>query len=343
LLWQLTISSVANPQLSIRTDEDTVVAAAAADSGNLGGKFSLTPEAAVVASNSGGVTSAVPAVTTAAGGNNPNLGNNTAPSITSPAANPAHTSSSSSLQRLLAPFSTATFAGTPQTLSTILSGLSYTAPETAGTRLSNRQTALLFSLSLLREDGTKYSTAEVRTHNPLGTLPCVSAGLCQCLLGWTGAACDRIQGLSIVVTILSADMDSRVVWRSTGRPGPQVALNRGGHGTHTVITAAGAPLVDPSDPPSAGSIADATAIGRASSIAAAARLAVVDIGRTGSQYLTPPASLGEPLMGRPYHIAKARIFLAPWTCEATAVGCGGYGSSAWEVSFLFHHARWSLL
>ena len=45
------------------------------------------------------------------------------------------------------------------------------------------------------------------------------------------------------------------------------------------------------------------------------RLIFVDIGNSEHPHLTPPESLGDQLMLKPYQEGTARVFLNPWTCQ----------------------------
>jgi len=98
-------------------------------------------------------------------------------------------------------------------------------------------------------------------------------------------------------------------------------------------------------------------------LAGGAALAFVDIATSGNVYLTPPESLGDMLLKKPYTEANARIFLNPWTCEdfawwknqdkpfqpeqavassfplnQMANVCNRYGTDAWEIDeFVARH------
>ena len=340
-IWRLTISAVPNPDSVLIAGEVSAPSVAAAATNSESGFFLLASSSAAPGKSDSTARDSRTAVTTSPifvglSNNFSNSSNSSvsarAPASTSGSSAPSSATSSAAASgfELGVPFRTASLIGSPAGLQSILDRLSYTAPTTAGTSVSTRQTALVFSLTLLQPDGTQYSAAEVRTHNPAGTLPCKVPQLCACQPGWFGSACDSVPGLMVVATVMPNDPAERVVWRSTGRSGPQIALTLGGHGTHTAISVAGKPLLNATD----SLPTDMAALGKSASVSSGAHLAVVDIGMSGWPYLTPPATLGESLMGRAYDLAGARVFLAPWTCEATAGGCSGYGSSAWEVRYV---------
>ena len=221
----------------------------------------------------------------------------------------------------------------------LLPDLIYTPPAKAGTGLADRQVALEFSLTALQDNGLPYSEAKP---NPIGVqhrCPNPRQLSCGCSPGWSGPACDSPSspGPLLVVSLVPADPAARIVFfraasAATASGGPlQSALRatRGGHGTHVAGSAAGAALLDGRKGGNATEY---------NSLAAGAKLVIVDLLAGEGPYIHPPESLGSALMGKAHDEAGVRVFLIAWGCDdsdPSAGGggktCGAYPSGAWEI------------
>mmetsp|Transcript_59233 Transcript_59233/g.157296 ORF Transcript_59233/g.157296 Transcript_59233/m.157296 type:complete len:1464 (+) Transcript_59233:82-4473(+) len=246
-------------------------------------------------------------------------------------------------------FANVTFRGNLTTFASILTGLSFKAPfnDDFGTSLDNRQVLLRFRMQRLRDDGLPFSSREIRSRNAIGVLFCPTAGLgepgsgddlrlCTCRPGWTGSSCDIITpDLEVRITIEPKDTSKEYLWASTSAS--NASIHHKGHGTHTAVTAAGSALLDQNDPQAGVDSSGNAAGAKWDSLAASAKLVIVDIGMSGYPYLTPPESFGDELL-LPSYLAGARVFLMPWACQDASFGCDGYGASAWEVDdFVSRH------
>lgn len=198
--------------------------------------------------------------------------------------------------------------GNATVLPAALSGITFTAPATAGTTLRNRQSLLSLSLRMMDKDFSKYTVL-----NPYlpGSTFCGSE-TCTCKPGFRGVICDEMRPTNIFVTFSPLDPGLGVVppAKSAGRIG---SLGRGGHGTHLAGLVAGVGYL-----PTSASDANKQGLKRVAkynSIATNATLVFVDIGNSDHPYVTPPESIGDDLMLKPYQEARARVFLNPWTCQ----------------------------
>ena len=194
-----------------------------------------------------------------------------------------------------------------------LAGLIYRPAETAGTALDNRLVGISFELRILTPSGASYSQAAGRPSPYIAS--CKLAAVCQCYNGFKGAECDEMPNTKeIILTVQPFDPGRRVIPRSSPSPGRKGLINRGGHGTHITTSLAGVASTDFG----AGEASDPTLqeVKGYESISNGAQIAFMDIGTDASPYLTPPESLGDALLGRIYSEAGARVFVAPWNCDA---------------------------
>ena len=188
-------------------------------------------------------------------------------------------------------------------LALLLRDLRVAAPFDAGTSRSTRQFLLRIQLRVVAEDGNHFTRSRP---NPEGTTDCREG--CRCVGGFAGAACDVLgRPLDIWISVEPQASGRRVQPELRAAAGRRPTLNRDGHGTHVATS-----IVGRTDDRESGG---GSAVRRFDGMAREARLAFVDIGASGKAYLTPPESLGEPLMGRAYREAGARVMLHPWTCE----------------------------
>ena len=241
-------------------------------------------------------------------------------------------------------------------LAGFLEDLTYTADATSGTDMDNRQRMLRIQLQILQADMTPYPP---RNAGLGGYEPGFNSDLRTCRPGFAGAACDTISPpFEIRITVEPRDQGQRVVYSGVddeGKAGRKRVISRDGHGTHVATSILGSSLH-----PAMSKVAATT---KFDGLAGGAALAFVDIATSGNVYLTPPESLGDMLLKKPYTEANARIFLNPWTCEdfawwknqdkpfqpeqavassfplnQMANVCNRYGTDAWEIDeFVARH------
>jgi hypothetical protein len=183
-----------------------------------------------------------------------------------------------------------------------LGGLSYSVPATAGQAIADRQRTLRVYVKVVAADRTPYTATSPYVD---GTTTCTVSG-CKCKIGLNGPACDTMRYLDIIVSVNPRDVGRRVIPSTSSQGGRRGILNRGGHGTHTTLIVGGIAYDGTPNKLKATEY---------NTLATAAYVVFVDIGNSDNAYLTPPESIGDELMDKPYKEANARVFLNPWTCE----------------------------
>ncbi len=181
-------------------------------------------------------------------------------------------------------------------------GVTYSVPVTAGQVMTDRQRTLRVYVKVVAPDRTPYTATLPYVD---GTTTCTVSG-CNCKIGLSGPACDTMRYLDIIVSINSRDVGRRVIPSTSSQGGRRGVLNRGGHGTHTTLIVGGIAYDGTTNKIKATDY---------NTLATSSYVVFVDIGNSDNAYLTPPESIGDELMDKPYKEANARVFLNPWTCE----------------------------
>ena len=197
----------------------------------------------------------------------------------------------------------------------LLEGLVYrpAATSTVGTNLSTWLVGLAFELRIISPTGAPFSLASGMPSPYIAV--CSPIDGCTCNYGFGGPACDLMPNTKkIVFTVHPVDAGRRIIPSSPSSPGRRGVINRGGHGTHVATSLVGVATPGPADGES--TKAQLLEIKSNEAISNGAQLAFIDIGTDASPYLTPPESLGDALFSRAYSEAGARVFVAPWNCDA---------------------------